>query len=186
MRIYIKKILVLAVAATVAMSGVNVSSVKAASEFDGDITENPWGDIFDKDNQNPGDLPIDNNNDGQTNINTDKNQTAAQRAAAIAKLKKALKTKVVSAKKAKKTSKKAKVTLKKNKKAAGYQVQYSTSKKFKKSKTKTKTSKKNKLTIKKLKAGKKYYVRARVYGKAYETKVYGKWSKKKIIKVKKK
>lgn len=70
----------------------------------------------------------------------------------------------------------------------GYQVQYSTSKKFYKSKTKTVTVKGNKnisKTIKKLKSGKKYYIRVRAYNKAKvngKTKTtYGTWSKVKII-----
>ena len=71
----------------------------------------------------------------------------------------------------------------------GYQVQYSTDKKFKKN-TKTVTIKKNKTstTVKKLKANKKYYVRVRTYknvkvnGKT--KKVYSSWSKVKSVKTK--
>ena len=83
-------------------------------------------------------------------------------------------------------SKKAKtITLKwkKDKKASGYQIQYSTNKKFKGAKTVT--IKKNKIytkTVSNLKAGRKYYVRVRAYGKS---KSYGSWSKAKNITVRK-
>lgn len=70
----------------------------------------------------------------------------------------------------------AKVTWKKVKGAKGYQVKYSTSKKFKKSKTKTKTVKKNKITLKKLTKN-KYYVKVRAYKKVKGKKVYGKYSR---------
>ncbi len=80
------------------------------------------------------------------------------------------------------------VKWKKRKSASGYQVQYSTDKKFTKKKTVTKTIKKKsavKLNIGKLKANKKYYVRVRVYqivkGKRYESS----WSKSKMVKTKK-
>lgn len=68
----------------------------------------------------------------------------------------------------------------------GYQIQYSTDKKFKKSVktstvTKYKTSSK---TIKKLKAKKKYYVRIRTYKKVGSVKYYSGWSKVKSVKVK--
>lgn len=61
-------------------------------------------------------------------------------------------------------------------KAGGYQVQYSTDKKFKKN-TKVITVKKSKKTsckIKKIKRKKKYYIRVRAYKKG----IYGPWSKK--------
>ena len=73
-------------------------------------------------------------------------------------------------------TKTAKVAWKKVKGAKGYQVKYSTSKKFKKSKTKTKTAKKNKITLKKLNK-KKYYVKVRAYKKVNGKKVYGKYSR---------
>ena len=72
--------------------------------------------------------------------------------------------------------------------ATGYILQYSTSKKFKKSKTKKITIKKKttvKKVIKKLKKGKRYYVRIRTYKKASGTTKYSKWSKKKSVKIKK-
>ncbi len=84
--------------------------------------------------------------------------------------------------------KKIKVSWKKVSKATGYQVKYSTSKKFRKTKTKTKTVKKNKVTLKKLKLKKKYYVKVRAYKKVnldgYTVTAYGVWSKVKSKKVK--
>ena len=76
--------------------------------------------------------------------------------------------------------------MKKIKGAAGYQIKYSTSKKFGKKVTKTINSKKVKVTLKKLKAKKKYYIKARAYSRFYGKKVYGKWSKVRVVKVKKK
>ncbi len=70
----------------------------------------------------------------------------------------------------------AKISWSKVSGAKGYQVKYSTSKKFKKAKTKTKTVRKNKVTLKKL-IKKKYFVKVRAYKKVSGKKVYGKWSK---------
>lgn len=81
--------------------------------------------------------------------------------------------------------KKLKITLKKIKGATGYQVRYSTSKKFLKKKTKTKSYKKIQFTLKKLKKGKKYYIRVRAYQKKNGTQIYGKWSKVKTKTIKK-
>ena len=90
------------------------------------------------------------------------------------------------------TAGKKKFTVKWKKQAkqtTGYQIQYSTSSKFKSGKIVTVS--KNKATSKnvsKLKAKKKYYVRIRTYktvkvnGKS--TKIYSSWSKKRIVKVK--
>lgn len=71
----------------------------------------------------------------------------------------------------------------------GYQVQYSTSSKFKNAKTVTVS--KNKTTgktVSKLKAKKKYYVRIRTYKRikagGKSTKLYSSWSKAKTVKVK--
>ena len=62
----------------------------------------------------------------------------------------------------------------------GYQIQYSTSKKFNNKTTKKVNVKAGKTTktIKKLKAKKKYYVRIRTYFSFNGKKVYSKWSKK--------
>ena len=71
--------------------------------------------------------------------------------------------------------------------AAGYQIQYTTDKKFKKGvhtvtvKGKSKASK----TIGKLKSKKKYYVRIRFYvDQGDNEKMYGDWSKKQSVKIK--
>ena len=78
---------------------------------------------------------------------------------------------------------KLKVQIVRDKKADGYQLQYSTKKKFKKKTTKTININKNKKTtkiLKKLKSGKKYYIRVRSFKKIRSnnsvTKVYGSWS----------
>lgn len=74
---------------------------------------------------------------------------------------------------------------KQSKQTSGYQVQYSTSKKFKSSKTKSLTSyKKTKLKVKKLKKHKKYYVRVRTYKKVGKAKYYSSWSSAKSVKTK--
>ena len=79
------------------------------------------------------------------------------------------------------------VTWKKQaKQTTGYQIQYSTDKKFKKG-CKTVTVKKNKTvktTVKKLKAKKKYFVRIRTYKTVGKTKYYSSWSKAKSVKTK--
>ena len=81
-------------------------------------------------------------------------------------------------------SKKLTVKFAKVKGAAGYEVTYSTNKKFKKAATKTVTSKKTTKTVKGLKKG-TYYVKVRAY-KTDSTgkKVYGKYTSVKKVKVK--
>ncbi len=99
---------------------------------------------------------------------------------AQSKVTKPAKTKIVKLSKGKK---KFTVKWKKVKKAEKYQIQYATSKNFKKGK-KTVSVKKTvtKKTIKKLAAGKKYYVRVRSYRKAGGKKLYSKWSAVKTVK----
>ena len=80
--------------------------------------------------------------------------------------------------------KKFTVQWKKDKKADGYQVQYSTDKKFKKNVKSVNVSKKNtKATVKKLKNGKTYRVRVRSYKKINGKKYYSGWGKVKSVKV---
>ena len=69
---------------------------------------------------------------------------------------------------------------------SGYEIQYSTSKKFTKKTTKTVSAKSSskKTTIKKLKNGKKYYVRLRAYKTVDGKKVYSDRSAVKSVKVK--
>ncbi len=70
-------------------------------------------------------------------------------------------------------------------KTTGYQLQYSTSKKFKKAKSVTvKGASKGKKKLAKLKSGKKYYVRIRTYHSINGTKFYSAWSKAKSKKTK--
>ena len=75
----------------------------------------------------------------------------------------------------------------KNTAGNGYQIQYSTSKKFAKG-NKTKTISKNKTTsytIKKLKKKTTYYVRIRTYKKVSGKTYYSGWSSVKKVKIKK-
>ena len=85
-----------------------------------------------------------------------------------------------------KNNKSIKLTLKKVGAVSGYQIKYSTSKKFEKKVTKTVNTKKNMAVIKKLSAKKTYYIKARAYRKTGKSKKYGSWSKVKTVKVKKK
>lgn len=81
--------------------------------------------------------------------------------------------------------KKFTVQWKKDKKADGYQVQYSTDKKFKKNVKSVNVSKKStKATVKKLKKRKTYRVRVRSYKKINGKKYYSEWGKVKSVKVK--
>lgn len=85
------------------------------------------------------------------------------------------------------SAKSSSITVKwKKKSCTGYQIQYSTSSKFKSAKTvkvtKAKTVSK---TISKLKSGKKYYVRVRTYKKSGKKTLYSKWSKTKSVTTKK-
>ncbi len=85
-------------------------------------------------------------------------------------------------------SKKVLVKWKKNAKATGYQIQYSTSSKFTSSMTKTTTVKKAatvKKTISGLTKGKTYYVRVRAYKTVSGKKYYSAWSSKKSVKISK-
>ena len=81
--------------------------------------------------------------------------------------------------------KKFTVQWKKDKKADGYQLQYSTDKKFKKNVKSVNVSKKStKATVKKLKKRKTYRVRVRSYKKINGKKYYSGWGKVKSVKVK--
>ena len=80
------------------------------------------------------------------------------------------------------------VTWKRQKEAAGYIVEYSTSKNFKKNvkKVEMKNNKTTSTTVKKISKGKKYYVRVKAYTKIGKKKVCGIQSKTLSVKVKKK
>lgn len=90
--------------------------------------------------------------------------------------------------KAKKTS--IKVSWKKVSGVAAYQIQYSTSKNFKKAKTVKVSAKSASKVLKKLKKNKKYYVRVRSYKVTKvnnkSKNIYSAWSAKKALKTKKK
>lgn len=96
-------------------------------------------------------------------------------------------TKLGKVKKMSKKSKQYKVTIKYKKvtSAYKYQIQYSTSKKFKAKKTKTRYASKTSYTIQKLKKKTKYYIRVRAYRYQFGYRVYGKWSNTKKVKTKK-
>lgn len=82
--------------------------------------------------------------------------------------------------------KKLKASWKKNTKVTGYQVQYSTSSKFKSAKTVTvKGYKSTSKTITKLTKNKKYYVRVRTYKTVSKVNYYSGWSNTKSITIKK-
>lgn len=88
-----------------------------------------------------------------------------------------------------KSAKKAQLTVKwkKNAKATGYELQYSTDKNFKKNvktATVTKAATTSK-TLTKLSAGKKYYVRIRTYKTVSKVKYFSAWSAVKNAAVKK-
>ena len=88
-----------------------------------------------------------------------------------------------------KSTKKNTIVVKTKKQAQikGYQVQYSTSKKFTKKTTKAvkvATKKGLNKTVKGLKSGKKYYVRVRAYKMNGKKTVYSAWTAKKSVKVK--
>jgi hypothetical protein len=85
-----------------------------------------------------------------------------------------------------KNNKKMTVTVKKSANADGYQIRYSTSKKFTKATTKTVTVSKKTLkkTISSLKAMKTYYVSARAYKSVDGMKYYSAWSAAKSVKAK--
>lgn len=99
---------------------------------------------------------------------------------------KTVKPKKTSIKKLSKGKKKFTVTWAKVSGIKGYQIQYSSDKKFKKNNksvtvTKQKTTK---ATVKKLKSKKKYYVRVRTYKTVNGKKIYSSWSKVKSVKTK--
>lgn len=84
--------------------------------------------------------------------------------------------------KAKSSSKKAVVSFKKLSKVSGYEIHYSTNKKFKSAKKLN--SKKVKVTVKKLKSRKTYYFRVRAYKTVKGKKIYGPFSAAAKVKIK--
>ena len=116
---------------------------------------------------------------GQNNVTTPTTNNTVGNAAKDTTIKETVKGNVLKAGK-----ESIKISIKKIAKAKGYQVQVSTSKKFKKKVTITKLTKKNSIVIKKLKKKKQYFVRTRSYTIVKKKKKFGKWSKVKAIKTK--
>ena len=170
-----KKFIAMICATALALSPMAVYG----AEFDGDVCENPWQNIFTTHQDGTKETTTNAGGQSTNQQSTTQTQGTTNQVQKVT-TKRPKKTKIKSMKK---KSLKVVVTLKKVKKVGGYQVQYSTNKKFKKGKkiTKKVNSKKVKLTIKKL-TKKKYYVRARTYIVVNNKKVYSKWSKKKVIK----
>ena len=121
--------------------------------------------------------------DGEVIIKPDDGGTDASKPTPTPEKEKVSKPGKVSIQTAKRTAaKKAKLTWKKIKgNGIRYEVQYSTTKKFKKKDTVTKTLKKTSLSISKLNKSKKYYVRVRAYKVVNGEKAYGSYSKVKTI-----
>lgn len=99
---------------------------------------------------------------------------------------KTVKPKKTSIKKLSKGKKKFTVTWAKVSGVKGYQIQYSSDKKFKKNNKSVTVAKQKttKATVKKLKSKKKYYVRVRTYKTVSGKKIYSSWSKVKSVKTK--
>lgn len=97
-----------------------------------------------------------------------------------------VKPKKTSIKKLSKGKKKFTVNWAKVSGVKGYQIQYSSDKKFKKNNKSVTVAKQKttKATVKKLKSKKKYYVRVRTYKTVSGKKIYSSWSKVKSVKTK--
>ena len=172
------------------------STVNAADPIDGDLINNPFNTRFEETteiqtNKSSGnkdgdvinnpiatDASSESSSKGKKNSSTNKSDASAPSDVQI----KAVSLSKAKIKKVIRKNSTAKITLKKIKYANGYQIKYSTSKKFKKNLTKTVVSVKLTKKIKKLKTGKKYYVKARAFVKVNGKKNFGKWSKVKTIK----
>ncbi|MCR5701063.1 MAG: InlB B-repeat-containing protein [Lachnospiraceae bacterium] len=137
---------------------------------------------------NPEAAPSNKNNSGENsnNQNSDKvsNPTDKQQPELIDNKQKTTSFSKVTAKK-----KSLSLTWKKQTKGGikGYEIQYSTDKKFKKDATKAVTIDKARTTsktIKKLKSKTKYFVRIRTFTKKNGKKIYSKWSKTKSVRIK--
>ena len=113
---------------------------------------------------------------GTSSTGTNKTTTSSKVTVKKSAIKKAVRSK---------NNKKIKFTLKKVSGVKGYQIKYSSSKKFTKKTTKTVKVKKTTKTVTKLKKKKAYYAKVRAYktvnGKTY----YSKWSTVKKVKVRK-
>lgn len=166
---------------------ITVGEIKTSCQIT--VTQ-PWGDsdVEEDEEQNPEKVPEENKNPGENpgnpenhpGENLQENTDTSSAATPTYNIKKAA---ISSCKNIK--GKKIKIKYKKVAGADGYEISYSTNKKFKKSVMK-KTSSKTSYTIKKLKKKKVYYVRVRAYKKDSTGKlVYGKYSSVKKVMIKK-
>lgn len=182
----------LSLALALGCSSFGMTPAKAANE-DGDVVTNPWNELFTSgESETTGsgnlELPTTGNNGSSSEQNTttakggstEKDTNVDQDSSNSSKL--TVKRAKIKKVKRLKNKKKAKITLKKIKGAKGYQIKYSTSKKFKKKVTKTVNTKKRIKTVKRLKANKKYYFKARAYKLVNGKKKFGKWSKVRVLK----
>ncbi len=157
-----------------AMKGYDLSGIGGLKNiyYKGDSTQ--WASL----GNTSGSIKVTNNYTGPLNEKTteDTNTEAEKTGETVTVSKKTINNiaSVISSLKQTKKGRKLKVKYNKFKGATGYQIQYSTSKKF--SKKTTFNSKKTSATTKKLKKGKRYYVRVRAYIKTGKKKYYSKWS----------
>lgn len=117
--------------------------------------------------------------------NVVKTDTSKKQATSTKKTVKPAKMKIKSIKNVKKRG--IAITWRKQNGASGYEIRYSTNKKFKKKMSRTKIVKKKKVTKITIYVPKKktYYVKLRAYSTSAKGKVYGAWSKVKKVKIKK-
>ena len=167
-------------------SGDQNSSNNSSSQNNNSDNQNSSNNGGSQNNDNNSDKKVDDSNNSGNGSSDNNGPTSNQSADKKVKVDKKQKTTSIS--KVKGGKKSITVTWKKVAKGIkGYEIQYSTDKKFKKNVQtvtvgKAKTTKK---TIKKLTPKKKYYVRIRTYKKAGSETICSKWSKVKSAKVKK-
>lgn len=119
--------------------------------------------------------------DNSGNDNSGEEETTTTTTTTTKEIKKPAKAKIKSLKNIKK--KKIKLTIKRTKRAVGYQVRWSDSKKF--NGYWQKNIKKRTYTIKGLDKNTRYYVKVRAYSMKGKKKLFGKWSARKSVKVRK-
>lgn len=110
----IKRTLIYLTVAIVTVGMNTVTFAATQNDYDGDIIENPWADLFKDDNKDPGDLEPDDKNNQKDNDSKNNSTDNTKSNVTEDTVKKALKTTVVSATKKTKSAKKAKVVDKKD------------------------------------------------------------------------